>query len=219
MPDSSPNSSSPDNKASANVPNAAREDAAAAGSTVAPASTNPATAGPTIHIGDEFGTAKRNLPPAKMLVITTAVILIIVGVTAFFQRAKPQGAGALDNVTAVDLPGQNSVLVALTFTLHNSGKKSLWVHNVEGKVSTSSGDSTGDAVSAVDFDRYYQAFPALKQNSLTALSPEDKLAPGQEIKRTVMVSFPVTLDAFNQRKSVSVVVHPYDQPVPITLTR
>lgn len=219
MPDSSPNSSSPDNKASANVPNAAREDAAAAGSTVAPASTNPATAGPTIHIGDEFGTAKRNLPPAKMLVITTAVILIIVGVTAFFQRAKPQGAGALDNVTAVDLPGQNSVLVALTFTLHNSGKKSLWVHNVEGKVSTSSGDSTGDAVSAVDFDRYYQAFPALKQNSLTALSPEDKLAPGEEIKRTVMVSFPVTLDAFNQRKSVSVVVHPYDQPVPITLTR
>ena len=219
MPDSSPNSSSPDNKASANAPNAAREDAAAAGSTAAPPSTNPATAGPTIHIGDEFGTAERNLPPAKMLVITTAVILIIVGITAFFQRAKPQGAGSLDNVSAVDLPEQNSVLVALTFTLHNSGKKSLWVHNVEGKVSTSSGDSTGDAVSAVDFDRYYQAFPTLKQNSLTALSPEDKLAPGEEIKRTVMVSFPVTLDAFNQRKSVSVVVQPYDQPVPITLTR
>lgn len=219
MPDSAPNCSSPENEPSTKAPNVAGPGAAATGSTAAAASTNPATTGPTIHIGDEFGTAKRNLPPAKMLVITTAVILVIVGVTAFFQRAKPQGSGSLDNVSAVDLPGQNSVLVALTFTLHNSGKKSLWVHNVEGKVSTSSGDSTGDAVSAVDFDRYYQAFPALKQNSLTALSPEDKLAPGEEIKRTVMVSFPVTLDAFNQRKSVSVVVQPYDQPVPITLTR
>lgn len=175
--------------------------------------------GPTIHIADEFGTAKRNLPPAKILVITIAGVLIALGITAFFERAKPQGGGSLDNVAAADLTGQNSVLVALTFTLRNTGKKSLWVHDVQGKLVTTSGEMTGNAVSAVDFDRYYQAFPALKENSLTALSPEDKLQPGEEIKRTIMVSFPVTLDAFNQRKSVSVVVQPYDQPVPITLTR
>ncbi len=175
--------------------------------------------GPTIRIGDEFGTAERNLPPVKIVLFAIAGVLIVVGIASFFERAKPQGAGSLDNVTAVDLPGQNSVLVALTFTLRNTGKKSLWVHNVAGKLATSSGESTGDAVSAIDFDRYYQAFPALKENALTALSPEDKLKPGQEIRRTVMVSFPVTLDAFNQRKSVSVVVQPYDQPVPITLTR
>jgi hypothetical protein len=179
----------------------------------------PAQRGPTINIADEFGTAKRNLPPAKILLITTAVILVVVGIYSFFDRATPQGAGSLDNITAVDLPGQNAVLVALTFTLRNSGKKSLWVHGVAGKLATASGESTGDAVSAIDFDRYYQAFPTLKQNALTALSPEDKLQPGEEIKRTIMVSFPVTLDAFNQRKSVSVVVQPYDQPVPITLTR
>jgi hypothetical protein len=175
--------------------------------------------GPTINIADEFGTAKRNLPPVKILLITTAVILVIVGIASFFQRAKPQGAGSLDNVSAVDLPGQTSVLVALTFTLHNSGEKPLWVHNIEGKIITSGGESSGDAVSAVDFDRYYQAFPALKANTQAALSPEDKLVPGQEIKRTVMVSFPVTLDVFNQRTSVSVIVHPYDQPVPVILTK
>jgi hypothetical protein len=175
--------------------------------------------GPTINIADEFGTAKRNLPPAKILLITTGVILVIFSIFSFFDRAKPQGAGSLDNVTAVDLPGQNSVLVNLTFTLRNSGKKSLWVHGIEGKLVTASGESTGEAVSPVDFDRYYQAFPTLKENASTALSPEDKLQPGEEIKRTVMVSFPVTLDTFNQRKSVSLVVQPYDQPVPITLTR
>jgi hypothetical protein len=175
--------------------------------------------GPTINIGDEFGTAKRKLPPVKILLLATAGILIMVGIASFLQRAKPQAAGSLDNVIAVDLPGQNAVLVALTFTLHNSGEKSLWVHNIEGKVVTSSGESSGDAVSAIDFDRYYQAFPALKANAQTALSPEDKLQPGQELKRTVMVSFPVTLDAFNQRRSVSVVIQPYDQPVPVILTK
>jgi hypothetical protein len=186
----------------------------------APAGSAPAAqSGPTIHIGDEFGTAKRNLPPVKILLMATAGILIIVGVASVFQRAKPQGSGSLDTITAVDLPGQNSVLVALTFTLRNSGEKSLWVHDIAGKLVTSSGESTGDAASAMDFDRYYQAFPALKTNTQAALSPEDKLQPGQELRRTVMVSFPVTLDAFNQRRTISVVVHPYDQPVPVVLTK
>jgi len=183
----------------------------------APASAEPP--GPTIHIADEFGTAKRNLPPVRILVMATAGIILIAGIASFFQRAKPQGGGSLDNVVAVDLPGQNSVLVALTFTLRNSGQKSMWVQGIEGKLVTSGGESSGEAVSAIDFDRYYQAFPALKENAQAALTPEAKLQPGQEIKRTVMVSFPVNLDAFNQRKSVSVVIKPYDQPMMVTLTK
>ncbi len=175
--------------------------------------------GPTIHIADEFGTAKRNLPPVKILLIATAGVLIIAGIAAFFQRAKPQGAGSLDDVTAVAIPGQNAAMVALTFTLRNSGEKSLWVHSIQGKVVTSAGEQSNDAVSAVDFNRYYQAFPELKTNAQPALAPEDKLQPGQEIKRTVIVSFPVALADFKDRRSVSVVIHPYDQPVPIVLTK
>ena len=175
--------------------------------------------GPTIHIADEFGTAKRNLPPVKVLLMATAGVLIIAGIAAFFQRAKPQGAGSLDDVTAVAIPGQNASLVALTFTLHNSGEKSLWVHGIQGKVLTSTGELTSDAVSAVDFNRYYEAFPALKENAQAALVPEDKLQPGQELKRTVIVSFPVALSDFKDRRSVSVVIQPYDQPVPIVLSK
>jgi hypothetical protein len=175
--------------------------------------------GPTIHIGDEFGTAKRNLPPAKILLLATAGVLIVVGIAAFFQRAKPQGAGSLDNVSAVEIPGQNAVLAVLTFSLRNSGEKPLWVHGIQGKLVTSTGELSSDAVSAVDFDRYYQAFPTLKTNAQPALAPEDKLQPGQEIKRTVIVSFPVTLEMFNQRRSVSVIVQPYDQPLPVVLTK
>jgi hypothetical protein len=180
--------------------------------------TNPQR-GPTIHIADEFGTAKRNLPPVKVLLSALAGVLVIAGIFAFFQRAKPQGAGSLDNVTAVQIPGQTTSLVALTFTLRNSGLKPLWVHDIQGKLITTTGEQTSDAVSAVDFERYYQAFPALKANTQPPLSPEDKLQPGQEIKRTVIIGFPVTLDTFNQRKSVSVIVQPYDQTVPVVLTK
>jgi hypothetical protein len=184
----------------------------------APANTA-AQRGPTIHIADEFGTAKRNLPPLKILLLTTAVILVIVGIYSFLQRAKPQGGGSLDEVTAVNLPNQNAVLAALTFTLRNAGEKALWVHDIQGKVVTSTGELSGEAVSAVDFNRYYQAFPALKADTQPALAPEDKLQPGQEIKRTVIVSFPLALADFKDRRSVSVVIQPYDQPVPITLTK
>ena len=187
----------------------------------APAGTTPpgTQRGPTIHIADEFGTAKRNLPPVKVLLLATAGVLIIAGIAAFFQRAQPRGAGSLDNVNAVAIPGQNDTLVALTFTLRNSGEKSLWVHGIQGKLVTSTGEVSSDAVSAVDFARYYQAFPALKENALPALAPEDKLQPGQELKRTVIVSFPVALADFKDRRSVSVVIQPYDQPVAIVLSK
>ncbi len=175
--------------------------------------------GPTIRIGDEFGTAKRNLPPVKMLMIAMAGVLVVVAIASFLQRAKPQAAGSLNLVTAVGIPGQNAVLAAFTFTLQNPGQKSLWVKSVKGKLVTASGEQSSDAVSAIDFERYYQAFPSLKANTQPALSPEDKIAPGQEFKRTVIISFPVTLDAFNQRRSVSVVIQPYDQPVPVILTK
>jgi len=175
--------------------------------------------GPAIGIDHEFGNARRNLPPVKILLLAMAGVLVFAGVASVLQRPKPQAAGSLDNVVAVDIPGQTAVLTALTFTLRNSGKKPLWVHNIQGKLVTSAGEQTSDAVSAIDFDRYYQAFPALKVNALPALVPEDKLQLGQEVKRTVVVSFPVTLDAFNNRKSVSVVVQPYDQPLPVILTK
>jgi hypothetical protein len=184
-----------------------------------PAPLPPPQPGPTIRIGDEFGTAKRNLPPIMTLLLTLAAVVIAAGLFAFFQRAQPQASGSLDQVTAVEIPGQNTVLVALTFTLRNSPEKPLWVKSIEAKLVAASAETTADAISAVDLDRYYQAFPTLKAGAQSALSPEDKLQPGQEVKRTVVVSFPIGLDAFNQRHSVSLVLQPYDQPLPIVLSR
>ena len=178
-----------------------------------------APTGPTINIADEFGTAKRNLPPAKIVLLAIGAVLVVVGIASFLHRAKPQASGSLDNVAAAEISGQTSTLVALTFTLRNTADKILYVHSIQGKLNTASGEFSSEAVSAVDFDRYFQAFPALKNGSEPALSPEAKLQPGEAVTRTVIVAFPVTLDAFNQRHSVSVIVEPYDQPLAITLTK
>lgn len=175
--------------------------------------------GPTINIGEEYGTAKKNLPPAKIVLIAIAGVLVVVLIASVVKRAKPQGGGSLDNVVAVEIPGQNSTLAALTFTLQNNSDKALYVRELQGSVKTASGDSTGDAVSAVDFDRFFQAFPALKNGAQPALAPEVRLEVGQSVSRTIIVPFSMTLDAFNQRKSVSAIIWAYNQTEPLTLTK
>ena len=184
------------------------------------ASTQPAApAGPTINIGEEFGTAKKNLPPAKIVLIGVAALLVVVLIASFLKRAKPQAGGSLDNVVAVEIPGQESTMVALTFTLTNTSDKILYVHSLQGRIKTASGEQTADAVSAIDFDRYFQAFPVLKNGIQPALTPETKIQPGERVTRSIVVVFPLTLDAFNQRQTTSAVIWPYDQQVPVVLTK
>jgi hypothetical protein len=179
----------------------------------------PAPAGPTINIGEEYGTAKKNLPPAKIVLIAIGAVLIVVLIASFVKRAKPQASGSLDTVTAVEIPGQTSTMVALTFTIRNTSDKALYVRTLEASIKAPSGDSTAEAVSAVDFDRYFQAFPALKVGAQPALPPEATIPVGETAARTIIVAFPISLDAFNQRTSTSVVIWPYNETVPVTLTK
>jgi hypothetical protein len=192
----------------------------------APASSQPAPLPPPasppqiteFHIGDEFGTAKRNLPPVRIVLICLAAVAVIVGIFAFTERAKPQGAGSVDFVSVADVPGQNMILSAITLTLHNTGEKPLWIHTLKAQLVTADNQTLDDeAASAVDLDRYYQAFPVLKQNSEPPLSPETKLLPGTVQRGTIIVGFKLAKEAFDQRKSLTVAIQPYDQPLPIIL--
>jgi len=191
----------------------------------APASSQPASSPPAalaqiteFHIGDEFGTAKRNLPPVPIVLICLAAVAVVVGIFAFTERAKPQGAGSVDFVSVTEVPGQNMVLSAITLTLRNTGEKPLWIHSLKAQLITADNQTHEDeAASAVDLDRYYQAFPVLKQSSEAPLSPETKLLPGTVRRGTIVVGFKVTKDAFDQRKSLTVSIQPYDQPLPVIL--
>jgi hypothetical protein len=172
-----------------------------------------------INVTQDMATAERKLPPARILLIAIAGLAVVLALYGFLGRAQPQGGGSVDNIAAVEVPNQGSMLVALTVTIHNSGEKPLWIHTIQGKLKTPSNEYSDDAASGVDFDRYFQAFPALKQNAQAALMPETKILPGNDVRGTVMVSFPVTQDVFDKRQSISVVIQPYDQPLPVTLTK
>src|SRR6202040_1960311 len=155
--------------------------------------------GPGINIGEEFGTAKRNLPPAKIVAIVLGVAAVLLGIFAFVTRAKPQGDGSVDNISVVEVPDQHAVMVAVNVTLHNSGKKSLWIHDIKARLTTDGGEFTDEAASAVDFDRYFQAFPTLKEHAIAAIPPETKIPPGGQAQGTIVVSFPVIKDDFDKR--------------------
>jgi hypothetical protein len=161
-------------------------------------------------IGEEFGTAKRNLPPAKIVLIGIAVVLVVGGIMVLTQ-SLPSSAGSIDDVVGVEVPNQNIVLSAINVTLRNGGKKAMWIHSMKATLKTDSGEFADDAASPVDFERYYQAFPALKQHAIEPLKVETKIQPGGQVKGTIMVSFPATQDAFDKRKSLSVTIQPYDQ--------
>ena len=175
--------------------------------------------GPGVNIGEEFGTAKRNLPPPRIVGIVLAAAALIIGTVAFLDRAKPQGGGSIDNIAVAEVPDQNMVLVAVNVTVHNAGQKPLWIHDIKGKITANGGEFSDEAASAIDFDRYFQAFPVLKKYALAAIPPETKIPPGGQAQGTVVVSFPVKQDVFDKRQSLSVVIQPYDQPLPLVLTQ
>jgi len=141
-----------------------------------------------------------------------------VGIFAFKERQKPQGAGSIDFVAAAEVPGQNMILAAITLTLRNTADKPLWIHTLKAQLTTADDRTFDDkAASAVDLDRYFQAFPALKERSEPPLSPETKLLAGAEQRGTIIVSFKVTREVFDQRKSLTVTIQPYDQVLPVVL--
>ncbi|MBO0911163.1 MAG: hypothetical protein J2P13_05170 [Acidobacteria bacterium] len=169
-------------------------------------------------IGEEYGTARKNLPPARIVAISLAVVVAIVAVYALTHRAHAMSSGTIDDVVAVPVTGQDMMMVAINVSLQNNSAKPSWIHSIQAALDTGSGRFTDDASPAVDAERYYQAFPDLKRHALEFLKPETRLDPGSKVSGTFVVSFPVSADAFNARKSLTVTITPYDE-VPVVITR
>ena len=179
----------------------------------------PSQPGTPFEIGEEFGTAKKNLPPVKIVLMAVAGVAVIALIASLVQRPHSASAGSIDDVVSVEIPDQNSIMVAINVSFQNNGIKPYWIHTIKADLDTTSGSFSDDAASPADFDRYFQAFPTLKQHALAALEREAKINPGGRIAGTVIVAFPVTPDAFANRKSLKVTIQPYDQPVPLVLTK
>jgi hypothetical protein len=173
--------------------------------------------GGKFDISEEFGTAKKNLPPLKILGIAAGAVAVIGIVMALVQRPTSSTTGSMSDIVSVEVPGQTLVMVAINVSVVNPSDKPYWIRTVDATLETPNGKFNDEAASAADFDRYFQSMPDLKQHAIAPLRPETKIEAGGQAAGTVIVSFPVTAQDFAGRKSLTVTVHPYDQPVPLVL--
>jgi hypothetical protein len=170
-----------------------------------------------VLVPDEIDSTKWRMPPWTPIGIVLLVIFIGVGIGAYITRPKPKATGAIEEVYAVALP-DNNVLVTMKVSLSNVGGKALWIRNLKIKLVTDKGEFPDEAANAVDFPRYFSGFPDVRLHTITPIKSEDKIDPGGQERGSIIVGFPVSLDEFNARKSISVIVEPYDQ-APITITK
>ncbi len=170
-----------------------------------------------VPMGEEFDKPKWTMPPWQPVVIALVVVGIIVGVIAYFNRAKPPASGGIDEVASVSVPG-DSVMAAINVHFANSSEYLIKVHTIKATVQTSKGEFSDEAANASDYARYYQAFPDLKQNAKTPLMQDARIAPGANGIGTVIFSFPIPKDLFDSRQSLTVSVIPYDG-LPIVLKK
>jgi hypothetical protein len=183
-----------------------------------PAPETPPTSPTNFNIGEEYGTARKSLPPAGIVAICMAIVVAIAAAYALTHRAHPLSSGSIDEVTAVDVPGQGMVMVAVNVSIQNNEGKPSQIKFIKVTADVGGSQLTDDASPAVDAQRYLQAFPELKLHALDFLIPEATLNPGSKVSGTILVTFPVKADAFAARKSLTVTVTPYDE-LPVVITK
>lgn len=164
-----------------------------------------------VPMTEEMDSAKWSLPPALPVLIVLVVLGILIGAYSWHARPKPTSQGAITRVAAAEQKDQSGVMVVLHLRLQNVGQRPLWLRSITAQLKTDQGEWSDDAASAVDFERYFQAFPELRQHQIPPLKPETKIAPGAQEEGMVIVAFPVGKEAFDKRKSLSAKVEVYDQ--------
>jgi len=169
-----------------------------------------------VPMTEEFDSFKHTMPSAGPVIIAMVLLAVAIGAAAYFLRPTPVASGSIDQAFAVNVPGQDLALATVQLSLTNISKKPLFLKNVKITIRTGKGEFSDDFGSVSDFERYFQAFPELRQHSIAGLARESRIAPGGQISGSVVVSFPVSKESFDDRQGMTATVSYYDQrPVEI----
>lgn len=150
---------------------------------------------------------ERKSPIAVVAPWLIAAIVIAVGAYLFLRvtEAPPVADVKITKLFAVQQTGVDRVIVGIEVNVRNVYEKEIIVRNINVKLVTADGnESTDQPAGAGEDQRYYKAFPELKQSDAPILRFDTKLAPGEQTIGLLLVGFPVTKDAFNKRKSLEV---------------
>lgn len=162
---------------------------------------------------EEMDSARWTLPPVVPLLIAAAAVALLAGGYYWLGKGEIVSSGAIREVVAAEQPDQASVLVLVRVTVENKADKPLWVRAMRVTLKTSQGEWTDEAASAVDHDRYLQAYPELAARRSPPLQVESRIPAGASQEGMILVSFPVSKQAFGERQSLIVTIDAYDRGV------
>ena len=184
-----------------------------------------------VPMSEEFDSPKWTLPPVVPIVIGLGIVLVIIGVILLGGRAKPGGSGGITGVYAVDLKNQPGILAIVQVHMVNIGEQPMWIKSAAVTIETDQGAKwTDQAAAPMDFKRYFEAIPELKQYEKPPIAAETKIPPGGQLDGMIMVGYPpppepnaatppanFTKADFDKRKSLTVDIDLYDRR-PLQLT-
>jgi hypothetical protein len=174
-------------------------------------------------MSEEMDSARWTLPPVVPVLIGLAIVAVVVGTVLVGGRAKPGATASIIGAHAVDLKSQPGVLAVVQVHISNVGDKPLWIKSSSVTLETEQGKWTDDAASASDFQRYFEAYPELKQYEKAPLSAEMTIAPGAELDGMLLVGYPpppepnappnpdFTAADFEKRKGLTATIDLYDR--------
>ncbi len=74
-------------------------------------------------------------------------------------------------------------MLAIQVSLKAVGDKPLYIKSITAELKTQDNTYTDEAASPSDWDRYFQAYPDLKDHAMKPIAVEDKIPPGAEETR------------------------------------
>jgi len=164
-----------------------------------------------IPLTEEIDSSKYTMPHAAPVIGAILLVGLALAIIAWVWRAKPVAEGSITSVYAAEIPRQHSSLVAVQMKIKNITDKPIILKNVVVSARGGWGENNDDFAPATDVPRYFAAFPALQEHSTPQLlTREQKIAPGETVNGTVIVSFPLTEGDIQARQSMEATVNFYD---------
>lgn len=174
---------------------------------------------PELHIVEELEEVER---PRGVLSLTgiagigLLLIAILVGVVWFYSSRGGGVKGQVEQVFAV-AQGPETVAVTMKLNLENVGPRAVALRSINASLDTGQGEVAGSRVPPEKFAALFREYPDLREHSITAMSMTTSIPRAMQERGTVIFTFPVNYDVFQNRKAINVVVEPEGhEPMKIT---
>jgi len=151
-------------------------------------------------------------------VVATVLVSIAIAIYVIAGEKPPASTGEIIDVWAHPMHSETSgwdangaaipkeeidqVLLFTHVRLHNQSKQPIFLHQIVANATLPDGIHSSYAATPTDYERIFQAYPALMQWHGPPISPDLTLQPGETKEGTFACSFRMTKADWESRKSM-----------------